>query len=202
MQASLNNTIAYAQSVRKIGFILRKKFYSEVTQCILNQLCTWLVQRSTSVPCVCSVLQQTTVAEALEACDTQARQLAECQTRSFNAHLRARTLERLLCKRSVIVATSLLRISVIGSIARGDQRLNCSMRGSMEPITGTGKRPLPAHAGGHRRTRGGNEKPCLFPRSRLGFNLNADSTWPVWMDAQRASALGMHVAHLSARVIS
>ena len=134
MQASLNNTISYAQSVRKIGFILRKKFYSELTQCILNQLCTWLVQRSTSVPCVCSVLQQTTVAEALEARDTQARQLAECQTRSFNAHLRARTLERLLCKRSVIVATSLLRISVIGSIARGDQRLSCSMRGSMAKL--------------------------------------------------------------------
>ena len=34
------------------------------------------------------------------------------------------------------VATSLLRIPVIGSMARGDQRLNCSMRGCMEGAGG------------------------------------------------------------------
>ena len=39
------------------------------------------------------------------------------------------------------VAVSLLPIPVIGFIARGDQRLSCSMRGSIEkPITGIGKR--------------------------------------------------------------
>ena len=31
--------------------------------------------------------------------------------------------------------SGLLQIPVIGSIACGDQRLNCSMRGSMEPRT-------------------------------------------------------------------
>ena len=35
-----------------------------------------------------------------------------------------------VCKQGVL--SSLLQSPVIGSIARGDQRLNCSMRGSME----------------------------------------------------------------------